>query len=219
MRLFLLFWIAGLFGLFVFFEYVYRLSVYLISGDFYTALTPSRFLTDLAYPLAIAAGFGLARITARIRLPACAPLVLAGALVWAFFPIRHQTLRVPLDIPAYRWVAANAETNALLASGDAWAAYFAQREVTFTPLPASEGRNDEYVRYKREVLPHDSREMMAFRRKTLRPLYVAYPAGSGTVPGMTQVFRGEQTAIYKLVVRIGSSARARGSSCGPSSHR
>jgi hypothetical protein len=197
-RLFLLFWIVSFFGVFVFFEYVYRFAAYLVNGGFYTALTPSRFLTNLAYPLSLAAGLSLARLTGGLRLALGAALILAGGLVWAFFPIKSQTVRLPLDISAYKWIAENAEKNALVVSSDAWAAYFSQREVSFTPLPASEARNDKYVRYKREVLSRDLREMMAFRRKTLRPVYIAGRAGVGPIQGLTEVFRGKQIGIYKL---------------------
>jgi hypothetical protein len=197
-QLFLLFWTVSLFGLFVIFEYGYRFAAYLMSGGFYTALTPSRFLTNLAYPLSIAAGLSLAKLQRKFRPSLAAPVIVLGALVWAFFPVRGQTARFPRDIAAYKWIGEHAEQNALVVSSDTWAAYFSQRETTWTPLPASETRNDEYVRYKRDVLTKDWDEVVAFRKKTLRPVYVAFPVETGSIPGATEVFHGKQIGIYKL---------------------
>ena len=195
---FLLFWIASFFSVFVIFEYVYRFAVYLANGGFYAALTPSRFLTDLAYPLAIAAGIVLARLACRLRPVPSFAVILVAALAWSVAPIRGQAKRVDVDAAAFRWLGANAEANALVVTNVPWASYLTWRETTYTPLPASEARNNDYVVYKRDVLTQDWGKAFGFQRETGRPLYFALPPGLQVPPGLMKVYGDKETTIYKL---------------------
>jgi hypothetical protein len=195
--LFLVFWTAAFFVLFVYFEYVYRLAVFVLYDEFYTAFTPSRFITNLAYPLAILAGVSLTWIAAKIRWSAFSSLVFLGALVWAFFPLRSQTSEISLELPAWNWIAKNTERNAFVVSTSLWAPYFTWREGPFTPLPASEARNDAHVRYKREVLTNDLSAILDFHKQSRRPVYIDIPVGAPALPGLREVFRDERTKIYK----------------------
>lgn len=196
--LFLLFWVTVLFSLFAFFEYAYRLGVYVLQREFYTAFTPSRFLTNLAYPLSLAAGLVLLRIVERLRWVAAPALVGGGALVWSLLTIRGQVSRTQVDVAAFTWVAEHAEENAFVVSSSPWAPYFAWREGPFTPLPASEARNDRGVQYKRKFLFNDLGAIGQFAHTTRRAVYIAVPASSLSVDGFREVFRGAATRIYKL---------------------
>jgi Family of unknown function (DUF6541) len=198
--LFLTFWIAALFGVFSALEYAYRFGVYLFEGEFYTALTPSRFLTDLAYPLSIAAGYSLAKFTRDLERPVASAVVLCAALAWSYFPIRAQCSEADpgTDVAAYSWIAAHAEENAFVVSSSTWAPYFTWREGAYTPLPASEARNEDWVRHKRRVLLRDLAALLDFNRTSKRPVYVALPVESPSLGALEEVYRGEKTKIYKI---------------------
>ncbi len=198
--LFLTFWIALLFGVFAFFEYVYRFGVYLLDGQFYTALTPSRFLTNLAYPLSIAAGYLMAKLVQNRRWPVAATGFLVASLVWSYFPIRAQCgeSEIAADTAAFTWIATHAEPNAFVVSASAWAPYFTGREAAYTALPASEARNSEPVQYKRRVLLRDLSAIADFSLRSRRPVYIALPAQSPPPNPLPEVYRGERTKIYKL---------------------
>ena len=196
--LFLLFWIASFFGVFVSLEYIYRFAVYQTNGGFYTAFTPSRFLTDLGYPLSIAAGVVLARLASALRPVRAFALVLVLALAWSATPIRSQTKKIDVDIAAFRWLGANAEANALVVTNVPWASYLTWRETTYTPLPASEARNKDSIILKRDVLTQDWDKVFAFQRETKRPLYFALPPGMQIPRGLREVYSDTETRIYEL---------------------
>lgn len=142
--------------------YVYRaysLRVYHLP---YTAFTPTRFLTDLTYFMALFAGIALDalwRWTARLPellkrvggfgdLSAnvaragigLALVVTAGVTMLAQFQPSEGVLS-PGEEQAFAWVRAHTPANALVVNLDLnnrWAPYFTRREVAFTPVPVSE---------------------------------------------------------------------------------
>lgn len=125
----------------------------------YTAFTPTRFLTDLTYFLAVFAGPPLAWLWRW-----------AGSVRWRcpfWMPISHPLLRVaialalvgtasvtilsqfvpdqghldPGEAEAFAWIQRHTPTNTVVINLDPtnrWAPYFTQREVTQTPVPVSE---------------------------------------------------------------------------------
>jgi hypothetical protein len=197
--LFLAFWITALFAAFVLLEYVYRFGVYLFEGEFYTALTPSRFLTDLAYPLSVAAAYPLREVVQQFKRPVAPLAFLAASLAWAFFPIRAQCdeADAEMDVAAFQWIAANTEKNAFVVSDSRWAPYFTWREGAYTPLPASEARNDERIQDKRRLLLSDGRTAVAFSRASRRAVYVIAPVRQPPL-GLLEVYRGERSTIYRI---------------------
>jgi hypothetical protein len=198
--LFLAFWITAFFAVFVLLEYVYRFGVYVLEGEFYTAFTPSRFLTDLAYPLSIAAGYPLCELTQRLKRSATPTIVLAASLVWCSLVIVPQCAEdeADLDIAAFRWIATHAENNALVVSESRWAPYFTRRESAYTPLPASEARNDERVLSKRRILLGESGGALNFSRASQRTAYVVAPRAQTLSKVLEEVYRGERAVVYKI---------------------
>jgi hypothetical protein len=74
-------WAVAMLGFWVTWDHVYRGAVFFISGQNYTAFTPSRGLTDSAVPLAILGAWMLARFLERFRWSAAIAATLVVALV------------------------------------------------------------------------------------------------------------------------------------------
>jgi hypothetical protein len=198
--LFLAFWITTFFAAFVLLEYVYRFGAYIAEGEFYTAFTPSRFLTDLAYPLSIAAGYALCELTQQLKRAGASLTVLVGALIWCGVIIAPQCVEADpeVDVAAFRWIATHTEENALVVSESKWAPYFTWRESAYTPLPASEARNDERVQSKRRMLLGESGAAGAFSRASRRATYVVAPLAQPMPDSREEVYRGERATVYRL---------------------
>lgn len=146
----------------------YSLSVY---QQPYTAFTPTRFLTDLTYFLAVFAGFPLAVLWRWASVSG------AGAMHWLRAPWTRSALRVaialallitaglnilsqfvpdqghlePGESAAFAWIEHSTPTSTVVMNLDPtnrWAPYFTRREVTQTPIPTSEFTSG-YVAEKR----------------------------------------------------------------------
>jgi hypothetical protein len=198
--LFLAFWITAFFAAFVLLEYVYRFGVYVLAGEFFTAFTPSRFLTDLAYPLSIVAAYPLCELEQHLKRSATPVVVLAVCLVWCSLIIGSQCgeADADIDIAAFQWIATHAENNALVVSESRWAPYFTRRESAYTPLPASEARNDERVLSKRRILLGESGGALNFSRASRRTTYVVAPRAQTLTKVPEEVYRGERAIVYKI---------------------
>jgi asparagine N-glycosylation enzyme membrane subunit Stt3 len=199
--LFLAFWITTFFAAFVLLEYVYRFGAYVFEREFYTAFTPSRFLTDLAYPLSIAGGYALCELTQHLKRSVASFAVLAGALIWCGWVVAPQCVEADpkVDVAAFRWIATHAEPNALVLSESRWAPYLTWRESAYTPLPASEARNDERVRSKRRLLIEEPSTAADFSRTSRRPTYLVASVARKLPGTFEEVYRGERAAVYKVI--------------------
>ncbi|MFI5273939.1 MAG: hypothetical protein ACHQ4H_12975 [Ktedonobacterales bacterium] len=156
---------VALFVAFVFGYYVYRYySFHFTSAHFPSTLfTPSRFLTDMTYFLAIFAAIPLTVVWrwTVLRLPPAIlslttartllSVVVRGVIVVVFVSLTINLLHLP-DLSsqgqlqagepqAFAWIKANTATDTLVINLDQtanWAPYFTQREVAYTPVPVSE---------------------------------------------------------------------------------
>jgi hypothetical protein len=198
--LFLAFWITMFFAAFALLEYVYRFGAYVLEREFYTAFTPSRFLTDLAYPLSIAAGYALCELTQNLKRSVASFAVLAGALIWCGVIVAPQCVEADpeVDVAAFRWIASHAETNALVVSESRWAPYFTRRETAYTPLPASEARHDERVQSKRRMLLGEPGAALSFSGASRRTAYVVAPLAQTPPDSLDEVYRGERATVYRI---------------------
>lgn len=145
--------------------YGYRAYALHVYHQPYTAFTPTRFLTDLTYFLAIYAGPALAALwhsvahltrvlfggraratRAVIRVAtqgalALALVVLAGQTVYAEQVGNGAGQLAAGELDAFTWVRTHTPTNALVINLDPnnrWAPYFTRRESYNTPVPVSE---------------------------------------------------------------------------------
>ncbi len=141
--------------------YGYRAYSLRVYHQPYTAFTPTRFLTDLTYFLAIFAGLPLAQlwrwagasgagVMRWLRSPwtrsalrvaiALALLVTAGLTILSQF-VPDQGHLEPGESAAFTWIERSTPANTVVMNLDPtnrWAPYFTQREVTQTPIPTSE---------------------------------------------------------------------------------
>ncbi len=198
--LFLTFWIVSLLVVFVTLEYAYRLLVYEVRGQLFTALTPSRFLTNLAYPLSIAAAYPLTEATSGLRPPLAKAVVLVLALGWSVVPLRAQCMDDgrDADLEAFAWLEAHSDPRALVISSSPWAPYVTGREAAYTPLPASEARNATGVVAKRALESADLVTLSAFGRRSGRPIYVVRPNVEDLGSGSRLVARTRTSSIYEI---------------------
>jgi hypothetical protein len=132
---------ASLLFLFVVFEYVYRLISWASTGSAHVAFTPSRFLTDLAYLLAVYAG--LAIVWAKDRLGLRPGTALVTCLVLALTTIPAWKAREGEGDPAplfraFQWIERNTPPDALVLNEHPWAVYGSWRRCAATPIPVSE---------------------------------------------------------------------------------
>jgi hypothetical protein len=135
---------------------VYSLRVY---HQPYTAFTPTRFLTDLTYFLAVFAGLPLAWLwrwagDIRWRRASWEPVtrsLLRAALALALVMTASITILSQFvpdqgrlesgEAAAFAWIARNTPANTVVVNvnpTNRWAPYFTRREVTQTPVPVSE---------------------------------------------------------------------------------
>jgi hypothetical protein len=139
--------------------YGYRAYSLRIYHQPYTAFTPTRFLTDLTYFLAVFAGLPLVllwRWTGDIhllhasRLPftrtlfraaiTLAMVITASVTILSQF-VPDQGHLEPGEAAAFAWIERSTPTNTVVMNLDPsnrWAPYFTRREVTQTPVPTSE---------------------------------------------------------------------------------
>ncbi len=138
-------WTTGYFAAFVFLEYIYRLAVFVISDGqhFFTALTPSRLIADLAYPLSLSVGaLTVYNPVARYRTYFAAVLCSLGLTSCLLF---FLSLQGPGGIPgssaAIEWISANVPEDAIVVGSLPHLEYRSWRRTSSPPIPASEARN------------------------------------------------------------------------------
>lgn len=181
-QVFLLVWFTALMLGFCFFGYLYRLGAWFIVGEDFTAFTPTRFLTFTSYPLAIFAGFGLARLIElggqrllgersleRWTLGMCGLAVIAIFL--SYIPVTAD-LEQRRSMPPLTTAIASKVSELVPEDGIVlydssvttlvsiiWMPYLTWRQSAYTPIPASEDRKG--LEGKREALKSDDPQTVA----------------------------------------------------------
>jgi hypothetical protein len=137
--------------LYILFEYVFRGISLFFSGKEYAAFTPSRFLTDLVYFLAIFAGYSVGFVRRRLPIPASAGVSLAAL---ALLLVAHSdeapfyAKKTDPNDPgvtedryaALDWISNHTPTNTIVMDGGNFTPYIAWRRSFGTPMPVSEPR-------------------------------------------------------------------------------
>ena len=166
--------VASLLLLLAFFlgYYGYRAYSLRVYHQPYAAFTPTRFLTDLTYFLAVFAGPPLAALwrwaasihwrhrTARqpitsylLRAAIMLALIITASVTIQSQFVPDQGHLEPGEAAAFTWIERHTPTNTIVVNLDPtsrWAPYFTQREVTQTPVPVSEFTTG-YVAEKRHL--------------------------------------------------------------------
>ncbi|OGS27306.1 MAG: hypothetical protein A2297_00475 [Elusimicrobia bacterium RIFOXYB2_FULL_48_7] len=174
-RFFLVYWAAELLAVYFCLDYVYRAFTMLIFKENFTAFTPSRFLTDMAYPLSIFSAVCLYKVLEKIKFKGSFALIVAAMVMYGSPAIKNQCgpdRFAPKDAAGYEWMGKNTPEGGVLLVWDYWAPYIAWRETLYTPLPSSENRANEYSLDKLKVENFDSARawLNKYGRKGYLPL-------------------------------------------------
>jgi hypothetical protein len=162
-------------------DVVYRAIALHVTGEDFSALTPSRWFQLASIPLALFAGIGVRALArGRALIGAIAILILAAPFArWEYVePHLDAELfsvaawaREKLPEDAFVIVRARdlGEKNPKLLPARYWWPYLLRRETDATPLPASEPRRDPRVLSKRTLAadPAAARAYAASRKKKL----------------------------------------------------
>lgn len=171
-----------------------------VSGSDLAVLTPSRFLTDLAYPLAVLAGLGFARLVAWRREAAWA--VLALGIAWSLreaLPLRGPT--VPIDqLAGLEFMREAAPADVLLLANPVWAPYVTGREGAMVVL-RQEALTD-YTARKRALLAEGSDGIRAWMREHRRPVWVRTTRELAG-PDIALRFEQGEERLYSVVLEPG----------------
>jgi len=196
-QLFMLASSLAMFAAFVFLEYVYRgITLWVTSGkDCFTALTPSRMLTDMVYPMAVLTGFIPLSSFWRPR-AALGWLVITAAGLATCLPVWREQSRMgvsPQTVEAGRWLREHTPANAMLVGRLPHVEYLAWRETATPPLPASEQRRSPYVLWKEESRAVG--DWLAWQTTSGRPVYFLCAPQTPSSPPMRKLFENSEVAI------------------------
>jgi hypothetical protein len=120
---------------------IYRLISILRFHESFVAFTPSRFLNDLSYLLAVFAGYALYRLQQQTSRPTRQIIVVALALALLNVPqwmVLRENRMPEGRWQAYEWIGANTPDDSFIATAEAWAPYATWRRTLKAPLPVSE---------------------------------------------------------------------------------
>jgi len=193
---------AALLFLFVMFEYVYRLISGATTGSAHVAFTPSRFLTDLAYFLAVYAGLAIVWAKDRLRLRPLTTLVACLALASTTIPAwkAHDGEGDPTPLfRAFQWIERNTPTDALVMNQHPWAVYGSWRRCAATPVPVSEPSREGTPKslllqaISRGVVPDEARGSMIVQAGAFKGREVPWPVLWSDPGGVSVVERWHGT--------------------------
>jgi hypothetical protein len=135
---------GALFGTFIVLEYVVRRLTEHGPGTGMLAFTPSRFLTDGAYVLAVFAGWGVWWLRCRLRWRFAAPLAMMTivALGLTMTARWQHAFGIPsVSKPlwkAYTWIDTHTPQDTIVLARGRWSVYGTWRRTLETSIPASE---------------------------------------------------------------------------------
>ena len=100
--------------------------------------TPSRFVTDLVYPLSAFAGLAFLALERRFKRPLLPLVVLLFAANGAHYVKQFQPVIEPDRLAAYRWIEANTRPDTMVIDIYVHAPVLTNRISSYTALPSSE---------------------------------------------------------------------------------
>lgn len=142
-------WLVSLLFAFSICYYVWKAITKFTYGQAFVAFTPSRFLTDMVYPLAVLSGLGVYVVVNFIRRRH--PRLLLPFMIFLFLiPLQYVAPLCVSVIPksvaqSMLWIRDNTPRSSLVVNDGQrsdWAPYLMERETTYVPLPISEYLND-----------------------------------------------------------------------------
>jgi hypothetical protein len=131
--------------LFIAFGYVYRGISLALFGLDYVAFTPSRFLTDLVYFLAVFAGYAAWLVQRclpmRASVGASVAMVSLFLLAYTNHDAWHQLYEPNMSQDSYLaldWISKNTPEKTIILNNNSFAAYVSWRRTLSSPMPISE---------------------------------------------------------------------------------
>jgi hypothetical protein len=193
-------WFCSLLLMFVALEYVYRFIVFALYGESYTALTPSRFLTIMAFPGALFAGHAchgfVGKFSKNLHQRVVSMVLLVGMLSYTALVLERQARPVTeVDFSMMRWLRENTSEDAFVLNNHKWSSYLTWREGSFTELPSVETKNAPSVVFKVEKLKRFN-EFRKWQETVSRPIYRLEEPGRQLASRFKEVFRTEKTVLY-----------------------
>lgn len=224
-RPYLLAWALGLTLAYLALDVGYRVYCERTLGRSVSAFTPSRWLTALTLPLSLIGAAPFAR-TMTHRARALARIALGATVVAGLLGTLRDVWTTPTtgtrDLPLYRWVRDSTPVDAFVltdtparVAGNPWLPYHVERESFLSPLPASEPRDAESVRAKRELYDRsrraaDQSELLDWLARTGRTGYLL--VGPGRLTGdLPPSLRAVGTFRGYTLVRLQPPRRGDGS--------
>jgi len=194
----LLTWTMAIAGAFVGLDWVLRWIVEAVWRQDLAILTPSRFLTDLSYPLCLFAGAALAALWRHSR--KVAGLIVAAApcyALWMLLPLIAE--QIPRDeLAGLIWFSKSSPENSLLLQAPLWTTYVSGREGDLMVL--REERLSDYTDRKRTLASQGSGAVEAWMRAHQRPVYL-WETRDLAVGNLEKVWDGDQAFIYRFIPR------------------
>ena len=159
-------------------------------------LTPSRFLTDLAYPLSLFAGVALASFWRSARWMALT-LIAAGPLyAWSLLAPMAAARVPPAEIEGLRWLAAHTPADSLVLQAPQWTTYVSGREGDWMVL--REERLSGYTDRKRRLADQGSAAIAAWIQAHGRPVYL-WETRDLPARNLDRVWQGDGIHIYRFL--------------------
>ena len=222
---FVLAWIASLLLAFTMTDRVFRFIKFFQTASLYTvAFVPSRFMTDMIYPLSVFSGMGLFLTVRKLQgfvkqnvnsfsVQKIVLLVFFVAIISESFFFVQQEISFArsseLEFDAINWIKDNTPESALIINEGRegiWIPYLTDREVTKTFLPNSEYIFDEYIVAKKNLhrlLIYDPTNDEIPSRVEIwdRPVFVYSPMRIHSMY-FEEVYTGKNAIVYRIVSEV-----------------
>jgi hypothetical protein len=193
----LLAWTATMAGAFALLDWPVRWAIDAIWGRELAILTPSRFLTDLAYPLAVFAGAGLVSLLRTARTMAIVFTAAGPAYAWWMLAPLMPEQAPRAEIDGLLWLSRNTPADSLVLQAPHWTTYVSGREGDWMVL--REERLSEYTDRKRRLADLGSGAIGAWMREHNRPVYI-WETRDLPARNLERVWQGDGVHIYRFLV-------------------
>jgi hypothetical protein len=166
--------------------------------DCFTALTPSRLVTDLAYPMSILCGFVplLPAIEARQRLSGRLFCLAALVTGMAVFAEQRKTGVHPDYEEAGHWLRDHTPADSLIVGSFMHLEYLSWKETSNPPLPVSEPRYHPNVVWKAST--RRFQDWITWQAMNRRPVYFLLSATDPRPEFLEQVFANRSIVIMTV---------------------
>ena len=204
---------------------VFRFIKFFQTASLYTvAFVPSRFMTDMIYPLSVFSGMGLfltvRKLQSFVKQNVNSLSIQKAVILFFFVAIISESLffvqqeisfarSSEVEFDAINWIKNNTPENALIVNEGQegiWIPYLTDREVTKTFLPNSEYVFDEYIVTKKNLhrllIYNPTNDEIPSRVESWdRPVFVYSPKIIHSMY-FEEVYAGKNAIVYRIVSEV-----------------